>query len=401
MKRFNIKKFFGFESQYSWMKWLKISFAVVALVIALIFFSYFGFLILDMGIFGLIIGLIIFLMLLGPLLLIMLGVASLLGIIIGGTLSGKKQYKSFKETEATGSGELMVVEKLRIKSQILDFLFFLSIIALFALYFPFVDPLYDAFGETGLYAYFILAGIIVIVFWFAKLPTKIRYKNAFKEEVVKRSLSLVLDNMDFRANEKLDEAIVNASGLFPKYDVYNGNDYLIADYHGHHFMQSDVRLQEMKEESYWDDGELKTRTVYVDVFNGRFMVFNYDALSNEPVSVYDRCGKKPKNNENFKTELDLFNQNFYINSTSAEAALRILTPPVLEGIVLARGKIGYPLHLSFKDDKLYIALANGDSFEAAGGDTTLSEQRQRVTKDIQAILELIDTLYLKVEKIEK
>lgn len=401
MKRFSIKKLLGFESQYSWMKWLKISFAVVALIIALMFWSNFGFLIMDMGIFGLVIGLIIFLIFFGPLLLIMLGVASLVGIIIGGTTSGSKQYKSFKETEATGSEELMTVEKLRIKSQLLDFLFFFSIIVLFALYFPLVDTLYDAFGESGLYVYFILAGIVVIVFWIAKLPTNQRYKDAFKEEVVKRSLSSVLDNMDFRPNEKLDEVIVKASELFPKYDTYSGNDYLKADYHGHQFIQSDVRLQEMQEESYWDDGDLKTRTVYVDVFYGRFMVFDYDAISNEPVSVYDRCGKKPKSNEKFKTELDLFNQNFYIKATSAEAALRILTPPVLEGIVLARGKMGYPLYLSFINDKLYIALTNGDSFEAAGGDVTLTEQRKRVTSDIQAILDLIDTLYLKVEKIEK
>jgi hypothetical protein len=69
----------------------------------------------------------------------------------------------------------------------------------------------------------------------------------------------------------------------------------------------------------------------------------------------------------------------------------------LEGIVLARGKLGVPLYLSFKDDKLYIALANGDAFEAAGGDATLSEQRKRVADEITAMLALVDTLYLKNE----
>ncbi len=401
MKRINIKRLLGFESQYSWMKWLKVSFSVIAVIIAFMFWSNFGFLVMDLGIFGLILGLVGFVFLFGPILIIMLGVATLIGVIIGGTVSGKKQYKSFKETAATGSEELMAVEKLRIKSQILDFLFVLTFIGLLALVYPLVEPLYDAFGEAGIYAYLIIAGIILVIFWLAKFPHKQRYKDAFKQEVVKGSLNSVLDNIDFRPNEKLDENIVKAASLFPNYDVYNGNDYLKADYHGHNFIQSDVHLQEMKEENYWKDGELKTRTVYVTVFKGRLMVFDYDAISNEPVSVYDRCGGKPKNDEKIKTELDAFNQNFYISSTSAEAALRILTPPVLEGIVLTRGKVGYPLYLSFKDDKLYVALANGDSFEAAGGDTTLSEQRQRVASDIQNILDLIDTLYLKVEKSEK
>ena len=53
----------------------------------------------------------------------------------------------------------------------------------------------------------------------------------------------VLGNLDFRSNEKLDEALVKASGLFPHYDIYNGNDYLEADYHDSHFIRSDIHLQ--------------------------------------------------------------------------------------------------------------------------------------------------------------
>ncbi len=396
-----IKKLLGFDSPYSWMKWIKMSFAAVAVFITYSFFSNFAPLIMSMGIFGFIIAIIIFIVLFSPVLFATLGVATLIGVIIGGTVSGTKQYKSFKETADTGSEELIALEKLRIKSQVLDFLFIIAIIALLALAFPLMPPLYDAFGEAGFYAYFIFAGIVLIIFWIAKSPSKQRYADSFKENIVRKGLSSVLDNMDFRPNEKLNEAIVRAANLFSNYDIYNGNDYLTADYHGHHFIQSDINLQEEKEEAYWDDGELKTRTVYEIVFCGRLMIFDYDAISNEPVYVYDRCGKKPKSNEKFSTELDAFNQNFYINSTSSEASLRILTPPVIESIVLTRDKIGYPLYLSFKDDKLYIALANGDSFEAASGDITLSEQRQRVTSDIQAILDLIDTLYLKVEKSEK
>ncbi|MPL58420.1 hypothetical protein SDC9_03953 [bioreactor metagenome] len=131
------------------------------------------------------------------------------------------------------------------------------------------------------------------------------------------------------------------------------------------------------------------------VFRGRLVVFDYEAISNEPVSVYDRHGGKFKSNEAIQTEMDAFNQKFSIVASSPMAALRILTPPVLEGIVLASDKLGCPLYLSFRDDKLYVALGCGDSFEAADGDMTLSEQRQRVISEIKAMLELVDTLYLK------
>lgn len=392
-----IRKLLGFDSPYSWMKWLRMSFVAVALIITLAFGGYAVAMVVNAGIIGIIFAIILFAIIFGPTMLVMLGIASLIGMIIGGIQSGIKQRKSFQETEATGSAELMAVEKLRVKSQLLSFLFIIAVIALLVLGFFVIEPLFDAFGEAGFYGYLILAGVALVSFLLAiVLPAKMRYRNAFKETVVKKDLESVFDNVDFRPNEKLDETIVKGTALFGYYDIYSGNDYLSADYHGHHFLQSDIHLLEEKEETYTDDdGDSHTRTVYVTIFRGRLMVFDYDAISNEPVAVHDRARKKPKNSEAIQTELDAFNRQFSIIAPSPAAALRILTPPVLEGIVLARGKLGYPLFLSFKDDKLYVALANGDAFEAAGGDATLSEQRKRVTDEITAMLALVDTLYLK------
>ncbi len=91
-------------------------------------------------------------------------------------------------------------------------------------------------------------------------------------------------------------------------------------------------MQEEREKTYRDkDGKLETRTVYVNIFRGRLMVFDYDAISNEPVAVYDRHGGKPKSTETIQTELDAFNRKFYVVAPNPTAALRILTPPVLEG----------------------------------------------------------------------
>ncbi len=391
-----IKRILGFNSESSWVKWLRISFAVAALIITGAFWSNFSDLIMNGGIIGAIIAILIFLFLFGPTLLIMLGAAALIGMLVGGTLSGLKQRQSLRDTAATGSTALMELEKLRIKSQVLDFLFALTPIVLCILYFVFGEDIYESFDEPGLYGYMALAAVIMFGFWLAKLPVKLRYRDAFKERVVIAGLESVLDDMDFQPGAKLDEALIKASALFPDYDVYMGNDYLAADYRGRHFIQSDIHLQEEREETYRDnDGELQTRTVYVTIFYGRLVIFDYDAISNEPVAVYDRHGGKPKQSEAIQTELDAFNRRFFVVASSPAAAFRILTPPVLEGIVLASGKLDCPMSLSFRDDKLYVALYCGDSFEASGGDTTLSEQRQRITKEIRAMLDLVDILYLK------
>ena len=390
------KKVMSIGNEYSWMKWVQIAFGIIALIITVAFFRNFGSMMMSGGIIGVILTLIIFVVLFGPTLLIMMGAAALIGVAIGGGVSAAKQRKSFKETAQTGSAELMVLEKLRIKSQVLDFLFILAVIGLIILGIAVASPLFDAFGEAGLYGYMIIAGILLVAFLIAKAPVKKRYNDAFRELVVTKGLESVFDNLDFRPNEALDEAVVKASALFPRYDVYRGNDYLVADYSGRHFSQSDIHLQEERKETYRDsDGDMHTRTIYVTVFKGRLMVFNYDAISNEPVAVYDRQGGKPKGADLIQTELDAFNKRFYIIAPNPEAALRILTPPVLEGIVLAANKLKFPLYISFREDKLYVALANGDSFEAADGDATLSEQRSKVTDEIKSMLDLVDNLYLK------
>lgn len=391
------KRLLGFDSPYSWTKWVRISLAIVAFYITEAFLSNFLIPLTSiLGIFGMIIAAVIFMALFLPLLLLMVGASVLIGTAIGGTASGVKQRKSFKETVATGSSELIKLEKLRMKSLGLDILMMVLAALLVAGFFLLGDPILEEFGEGALYGYIIVSVIVLLVFAVAKAPLKQAYRQAFKVNVVIKGLEEVLPNMTFRPQEKLDEALVRASNLFPKYNDYSGNDYLAANHHGHHFVQSDIHLQEVREETYHDEeGSLCTRTVRTTLFRGRLMILNYDAISDEPVAVLDRKGGKPKINEMVQTELDDFNQRFTIKASDPTDALRILTPQVLEGIVLARGKVGCPLNLSFKDDKLYLAIENGDSFEAAEGDATLSEQRQRVTSDIQAMLDLVDTLYLK------
>ncbi|MDD4599514.1 hypothetical protein SDC9_03954 [bioreactor metagenome] len=242
-----IKKVLGFDSPYSWVKWLRMAFAVVALIIAAAFWSNFEFLVMDGDIIGTIIALILFFVLFAPILAIMLGVAALIGTLVGGTLSGIRQRQSFKDTAKTGSEALMDLEKLRMKSQGLDLLFFVTAIILSILGFVFLEDIYDAFGEAGFYGYAILAATFLIGFWLAKVPVNMRYKRAFKEQVVAKGLESVLDNVDFQPEAKLDESIIKAAALFPHYDIYSGNDYLAADYQGRYFIQSDINLQEERE----------------------------------------------------------------------------------------------------------------------------------------------------------
>ncbi|MDR2530001.1 MAG: DUF3137 domain-containing protein [Oscillospiraceae bacterium] len=394
-----IKHILGFNSPYSWTKWIRIPFAAVALYITFVFWSEFGFVVMGGGIIGLIAALIIFVLIFGPTVAALLGIAVAVGAVIGAAQSGKKQVRSLRESAESEDAALLSLDRLRLKVQVVNALFVVFIIAEIVgsvIFFFNADDLGLEIGEHTVYIVEAIMLVLVAAFWVAKSPMNKRYKDAFKELVVIKGLESVLVNMDFRPTEKLDEPIVKASQMF-EFNEYSGNDYLSAEYHGIRFTQSDIHLQESREETYRDsDGDTHTRKKYTTIFHGTFMVFDHDAISNEPVAVYPKSKKVKYDENSILTELDAFNSKFTISANDAVTAFRILTPPVLEGIVLAADKLGCPVSLSFRDDKLYVAIANGDSFEAtAVGDATLSEQRNRITQEIRTVLDMVETLYLK------
>ena len=104
-----IKKLFGFESPYSWTKWLRISFAVLGLVIAampVILFDDYS------------LGSLIFTVILGiPAIFIGIGVAMLIGLVLGKIFGAKKQKQSREEIEASGREDLKLLDKNRFAAQ--------------------------------------------------------------------------------------------------------------------------------------------------------------------------------------------------------------------------------------------------------------------------------------------
>lgn len=379
-----IRRILGFESPYSWMKWLRMAFVAVNLLVIRALFESLSMLA-GLGIFGVVLAIIIFTFAFGTLFIIMLGITALIGIIVGGMSSGIKNAKSLKESAATGSAELLELDKARIKSQTGNFL--LTAYLIVGLILGFVIYAYAGSMATLIYS---IAAIIVL-FKLASPAAKasVLYDKAFKEQIVKKSLESLLDNVDFRPNDKLDISVIRESRLFAAFNTYMGDDYLSASYKNKPFVQSDIFLQhEYKSED---------SSIYKTIFHGRLMIFDFDAISNDPVFIIHRKSQGWLPTDiGIRAELDSFNKIFFVSAENQTAAFRILTPQVMAGITLAAEKLKFPMSLSFVNDKIYIALATDYSFEAdVSGNTTLSELRERVRFELQTMLDLIETLYLK------
>ena len=314
------------------------------------------------------------------------GALSLLTTAILGIVRARVQFRALAEADADGTGEL---ERKRIKAQTIgNIIKLLEGLTSIACAVAFISGAV----MIGVAAVVALA-IIALIYKVTIKPMVDDYKLSFKDEVVKPALEEFLTDLDYRPTESIPYADILASRLFPGHTECGGNDLIKAKYKDLSFTQSNVTMLDEREVMGDPENGGTTTTEKVVVFSGTLMMMDFDAFSDVPVAVRRRSGRPGKND--ILTESDAFNRLFRIDAKDAVSALRILTPPVLEGFINASEKLKCPLEAAFRNDKLYITLANGDTLEAnETGTRTISEQRERIKTEMRDILAVVDNIYI-------
>lgn len=314
------------------------------------------------------------------------GALSLLTTAILGIVRARVQFRALAEADADGTGEL---ERKRIKAQTIgNIIKLLEGLTSIACAVAFISGA----AMIGVAAVIALA-VIALIYNVTIKPMVDDYKLSFKDAVVKPALEEFLSDLDYRPTESIPYPDILASRLFPAHTECSGNDLIKAKYRDLSFTQSNVTMLDEREVMGDPENGGVTTTEKVVVFSGTLMMMDFDAFSDEPVAVRRRSGKPGKND--ILTESDAFNKLFRIDAKDAVSALRILTPPVLAGFINASEKLKCPLEAAFRNDKLYITLANGDTLEAnETGTRTINEQRERIKTEMQDILSVVDNIYI-------
>ncbi len=314
------------------------------------------------------------------------GALSLLTTAILGIVRARVQFRALAEADADGTGEL---ERKRIKAQTIgNIIKLLEGLTSIACAVAFISGA----AMIGVVAVIVLA-VIALIYKVTIKPMVDDYKLSFKDAVVKPALEEFLSDLDYRPTESIPYPDILASRLFPAHTECSGNDLIKAKYRDLSFTQSNVTMLDEREVMGDPENGGVTTTEKVVVFSGTLMMMDFDAFSDEPVAVRRRSGRPGKND--ILTESDAFNKLFRIDAKDAVSALRILTPPVLEGFINASEKLKCPLEAAFRNDKLYITLANGDTLEAnETGTRTINEQRERIKTEMQDILSVVDNIYI-------
>jgi hypothetical protein len=179
------------------------------------------------------------------------------------------------------------------------------------------------------------------------------------------------------------------SGIFPSFDYITTNDYLRASHKGVNFEYCDIELQERREER---DADGDTRTVIDTVFLGVFIIAEFDHFVDTPLFVTEGGGKG-----NVTTESAIFNQNFSVKCENELDALRILTPAIMDHILVIKEFCKNNINLAFFDDKIFFCSSlGGDRLEIAGSiETPISESRKKIDEDIVFIKQLLDLINIR------
>ena len=192
----------------------------------------------------------------------------------------------------------------------------------------------------------------------------------------------------YKMGALFQEKEVKQSEIFGGFDRFRADDLVCANAGGVDFMFCDIRL----EKNIGTGIPFIFKNNYATFFEGPFFVANFNKKIRSDVFVFSNT-TLPPSELRYKLlggpEIPIdnadFNQNFTIYANDAMTVMYVLTPALMEKILSLKQLVKSDISLSFKQDKIYIAIARGaDSFEPSLDQPILNA---RIAKDIKADLD--------------
>lgn len=192
----------------------------------------------------------------------------------------------------------------------------------------------------------------------------------------------------YKMGALFQEKEVRQSEIFDGFDRFRADDLVCANVDGVDFMFCDIRL----EKDIGTGIPFIFKNNYATFFEGPFFVANFNKKICSDVFVFSNTTLPPSKlrhkllgGREIPIDNADFNQNFTIYANDAMTAMYVLTPALMEKILSLKQLVKSNISLSFKQNKIYIAIARGtDSFEPSLDQPILNA---RIAKDIKADLD--------------
>lgn len=282
------------------------------------------------------------------------------------------------------------------KSKIIDtVIFIIWVIIMFLLYKKGIN----------LQAFFFITVFIMAIRMFIKyifLNKQItEFNNGFKNKYVLSSLNKIFTDLKYFPDKGLDYGVIANTRMMDMGDRYSSNDYFEGKYKNVNVKQADVHIEE---EQQTTDSDGHTTTTWVTIFEGKWMIFDFNKTFTANVQVSQKgFGNSRVNNwgeKNRYKKIEMedaeFNKMFRIYAQNEHDAFYILTPSLMEKIKNLARTVSGKLLLCFINNELHIGLYNyKDSFEHSVYKKIDEEKiNDDISKEIKIITNFVDELDL-------
>lgn len=233
------------------------------------------------------------------------------------------------------------------------------------------------------------------------------YKGTFMNGILEQ----YFDDVYYRWQTGISQQQFFDTGIYKEDRIteYHSEDYLSGVYQGVPFKQSDVVVKKLK--------KVGSETRTISLFSGRLFEFDYSFKAVESVKIYptlvvnDSDRFEIDKNNIIKMESENFNETFTVASANQEDAFYVITPPVMEQLIKLNNKykkttmndgsaaniegLYRTIALHFKQNKLYVAINNMNSFDTNFlKEINYEEEQEKIKKHIQVIIDIMEILKL-------
>ena len=230
-----------------------------------------------------------------------------------------------------------------------------------------------------------------------------QFSLAFKDTFVLKSLKNIFTDLDYQPEAGIARDIIANTNMMNMGNRYTANDFIRGKYKDVKFSQSDVHIQD---ESTYVDSDGHTQTQVVTLFQGRWMIFDFNKTFKANIQVRQKGFSnakvsnwfKPKEEKYKKIELEdeEFNRGFRVFAQNQHEAFYVLTPALMRRIINLTKNVNGKVLFCFVNEKLHIGLHNNkDSFEHSIYKRIVEDEVvEKISRDIKLITTFIDDLNL-------
>ena len=241
---------------------------------------------------------------------------------------------------------------------------------------------------------FVVAFIFMILF----VRRVGHFRSMYKSIVVAKAAENLFDRYEYFPKNGFSYEEIRASGIMAMGNRYKSEDTIEGIYKNVPFRRADMYIAQ-----HTSNGKSSHTTVYL---RGTWMTFSYNKTFQSDLQILSKdfsfsnthtsrlFTRAADRRHTFVTEDMAFNEAFTCTCQDESEAFYLLTPRIMQMLLLLRTEIGKPFMLGFVDNRLHFVISSHEDHmePSVFGKCDLNVEVEKVRRELMVIRNVIDSL---------